>query len=164
MKNIRIAFAALTIIAGFSAADAQKSPYVADLGRYVAPANKAAEPDSYSYLPDGTALRLAADGRSIVRVDLRSGKDGELLLDQAIRVRPRCRTSRGSPCRPTESRYLCGAIAVPFTGVRSRPGTMSMKCVRAYCVRSVRRMHLHKALCFLPTAGWLRLWQEIIFI
>ncbi len=81
MKNIRIAFAALTIIAGFSAADAQKSPYVADLGRYVAPANKAAEPDSYSYLPDGTALRLAADGRSIVRVDLRSGKDGELLLD-----------------------------------------------------------------------------------
>ena len=80
--NMRVyAIAALCTIAGATAAMAQKSSHVAALEPYTAPSNQAAAPETYSYLPDGTALRLSPDGRSIVKHDIRTGKDGDMLLD-----------------------------------------------------------------------------------
>ncbi|MDE6453757.1 MAG: S9 family peptidase [Muribaculaceae bacterium] len=80
--NIRyMALAALSIFAAVPSVCAQRSNAVAELAAYTAPANRPSAPESYSYLPDGTALSLAADGRSIVRVDVRTGKAGEPLLD-----------------------------------------------------------------------------------
>ncbi|MDE6270725.1 MAG: S9 family peptidase, partial [Muribaculaceae bacterium] len=64
-----------------SVAAAQRNPHVGALADYVAPANQPMTPDCYQYMPDGTALRLSADHRSVVRTDLRSGRDGEVLLD-----------------------------------------------------------------------------------
>lgn len=81
MKIRSIALIALSIIVSVPAARAQRSKAVGELAAYTAPANRPAAPDSYSYLPDGTALRMSADGRSVVRVDLRTGRDGEPLLD-----------------------------------------------------------------------------------
>lgn len=80
--NMRVyAITALCTIAGATAAMAQKSSHVAALEPYTAPSNQAAAPETYSYLPDGTALRLSPDGRSIVKHDIRTGKDGDMLLD-----------------------------------------------------------------------------------
>ena len=81
MKLRSIALVALSIIAATPCAHAQRNSAVGELAAYTAPANRPSAPESYSYLPDGTALRLSSDGRSIVRVDLRTGKDGEPLLD-----------------------------------------------------------------------------------
>lgn len=80
--NLRvIAIFALAISLHAGTLCAKQNPHVAALATYVAPANRPAAAENYSYLPDGTALRLTADGRSIVRVDLRTGKDGEVLFD-----------------------------------------------------------------------------------
>lgn len=78
MKTLCI-YAIAALAAGTAAA--QHSAYVAELEPYTAPANRPAAAPDYSWLPDGTALRLAEDGRSIVKVDIRSGKDAEVFLD-----------------------------------------------------------------------------------
>lgn len=81
MKFYHIAVSALVLVCSAFHAEARQNQAVVDLARFTAPAAKAAAPESYSYLPDGTALRMTADGRTVVRVDLRTGKDGEVLLD-----------------------------------------------------------------------------------
>lgn len=60
---------------------AQRSSFVTELAPFTAPANQPSAPEQYSYLPDGTALRMTPDSRTIVKVDLRTGKDGDVLLD-----------------------------------------------------------------------------------
>ncbi|MDE6286643.1 MAG: DPP IV N-terminal domain-containing protein, partial [Muribaculaceae bacterium] len=81
MKLSIIAASALIILSGAVHASAARNPHVAALEPFTAPQNRPAAAPDYSFMPDGTALRLSADGRTIVKVDLRSGKDGELLLD-----------------------------------------------------------------------------------
>ena len=81
MKVYHIAVSALVLVCSAFHAEARQNQAVVDLARFTAPATKPAAPESYSYLPDGTALRMTADGRTVVRVDLRTGKDGEVLLD-----------------------------------------------------------------------------------
>ena len=81
MKVYHIAVSALVLVCSAFHAEARQNQAVVDLTRFTAPATKPAAPESYSYLPDGTALRMTADGRTVVRVDLRTGKDGEVLLD-----------------------------------------------------------------------------------
>ncbi|MDE6137469.1 MAG: S9 family peptidase [Muribaculaceae bacterium] len=81
MKIRYIAISALALACSTFFADARQNQAVVDLARFTAPANKPVAPENYSYLPDGTALRMSADGRTIVRVDLKTGKDGDVLLD-----------------------------------------------------------------------------------
>ena len=81
MKVYHIAVSALVLVCSAFHAEARQNQAVVDLARFTAPATKPAAPASCSYLPDGTALRMTADGRTVVRVDLRTGKDGEVLLD-----------------------------------------------------------------------------------
>jgi len=80
--NIRnFALGALAFILSVMPLSAGRSLFVSELEPFTAPANRPESIECFSYLPDGTALRLSADGRSIVRVDLRSGKEGDVLLD-----------------------------------------------------------------------------------
>lgn len=81
MSLRKIALTALVIFSASAAASVQRNAHVGALADYVAPANRPLQPESYQYLPDGTALRLSADHRTIVRTDLRTGRDGDVLLD-----------------------------------------------------------------------------------
>lgn len=81
MKVKYIAISLLALMGAALSAGARQNQSVVDLARFTAPASVPAAPEACSFLPDGTALRMSADGRSIVRVDFRSGKDGEAILD-----------------------------------------------------------------------------------
>ena len=83
MKLSVIAVSALIILGGGLQAHAARNPHVAALEEFTAPQSRPISAPEYSFLPDGTALRLSADGRTIVKVDLRTGKDGDVLLDLA---------------------------------------------------------------------------------
>ena len=81
MKLHILAATALYILTSAMAYAAGRSPYVAELAPFTAPDNRPAAPESYSYLPDGTALAVSPDGLRIMRVDVQTGKESASLFD-----------------------------------------------------------------------------------
>ncbi len=80
MKTTYLAIA-LAFGAGITAA-AQVTSTVRDIAPYVYPQNKPAAPPSFSYAPDGNGyLLLSADGKSICRYDIATGKEIETVFD-----------------------------------------------------------------------------------
>ena len=62
-------------LAAFCGADAYAASPVSDIAPYVYPANRPAEPDGFTYMPDGaTYLRLSDDNRRIEAYDTKTGK------------------------------------------------------------------------------------------
>lgn len=73
---IFIASAALTASAA--------NDIVRDMARYVYPENVAATPAGFTYLPDGeTYAMLSADGKTVIKYDIKTGNEIEKLLDLA---------------------------------------------------------------------------------
>ena len=71
-------------IAAASLAASAANPVVRDMAQYVYPENVAATPAGFTYLPDGESYAmLSLDGKSVIKYDIKSGKEVETLLDLA---------------------------------------------------------------------------------
>lgn len=67
-----------------SADVAAVNPAVAQVSKYVYPENRAATASGFAYMPDGQSYAmLSADGRRVVKYDIRTGAEIETLLDLA---------------------------------------------------------------------------------
>ena len=80
-KILAAALGALALLGGTQAVNAQKSPVVNEISRYVSP-NNGYKSVNYQYLPGGaTYAELSDDHRRVVEKDLRTGKEVEVLFD-----------------------------------------------------------------------------------
>ncbi len=79
MKAKHIIF---VLAASASATMSAVNPTVRDMARYVYPENVAATPAGFAYLPDGESYAmLSADGKSVIKYDIKTGKEVDKLLD-----------------------------------------------------------------------------------
>ena len=62
----------------------QPSRDVEGIAKYVYPGNKTAQPENFTYFPDGSAyMLLSEDGKRIVSYDIKSGKELDVIFDVA---------------------------------------------------------------------------------
>jgi dipeptidyl-peptidase-4 len=86
---------------------AQVSPLVNDIAPYVYPQNRQSAPKAMTYMPDGvTYLELSSDGKTIVRYDIKTGKQTEVFFDVANARETKLSSIEGFTLSPDASKIM----------------------------------------------------------
>ncbi len=81
--------------------------YVSEISRFVYPANQPKEPGEQVYLQDGTSfLAISSDCKSIIRYDIKTGKELETVFDAAKTRESTIGSIEGFALSPEESKLL----------------------------------------------------------